>query len=199
MQPRKKSNTGLIIGIVLGALVLCCFLPVGLLVGGGFWAFNKLAKPLMECGATFTTARDSLRDYAREHDGKLPPAENWRSDIRTYYTRNMTPQPGNPFKPMSADQVWGCDNGHGGRTTIVFNSDLAGKKEAEIGRDDVVLFEVTNATASAAQKYEKQAFSDSPSMMNDHRGWFVAYWEGAPGFFDKRDVFHPFDTGAGRR
>ncbi|MFI5386028.1 MAG: hypothetical protein ACHQ50_07895 [Fimbriimonadales bacterium] len=197
MPPRKKSNTGLIIGLVIGGLVLCCIAPIAVLGGLGLWGFNKV-KPLIECSATMSVARDALKDYAKDHNGKLPPAENWMEEVRKYYAQEMNADQ-TPFKAMAASAVWGCDDGSGGKTGIAYNSELAGKAVDDVKGSEVVLFEVRQATANAAQKYVAGGFSDSPKLFNEHRGWFVAFMEGEPGFYDQRDQFVPMNARGSRR
>ncbi len=199
MPPRKKSNTGLIIGIVIGAIVLCCIGPAALVGGGIFWGFSKVAKPLAECSATLQAVRDGARDYAKDHGNKLPPAENWRDEIRSYYAKDMTPEPGNPFKAQGANETWGCDDMQGGRTLIAYNADVAGKAESDISRDDVVFFEVKAATGDAVQKYTEQPFEMSPKIVNEPRGWFIIYMEGEPGFIGRRGQFQAFQANSRRR
>jgi len=193
---RKKSNTGLIVGIVIGAVVLCCIGPIALFGGLGIWGWGKI-KPMLECGATFQVARDAVRQYADDHHGKMPDGQTWMDDVRPYYVKVLNASQ-SPFKPMPAQGIWGCDDGNGGRTGMALNSDVAGSNMSDVKNDVAVLFEIRHATANATQKYEQASFTDSPLMFGDHRGWFLVYIDGAPGIYDKTGRFTEVNTATGK-
>jgi hypothetical protein len=196
MPPRKKSNTGLIVGIVIGVVLLCCIAPIGVIVGGGLWVFNK-SKGLIQCTYAFRDVREGLREYAAEHDGKLPPADNWQEDVAPYYTKvvsKSSAQDRKMFGVMPASGTWGCDDGSNGLTGMALNDDVAGKDVSKLEMTtDVVLFEVRQATRNAHQKYVADA-ADSPKIFGSSRGWFLIRMSGEP-MLTKHGKEVPVNTG----
>lgn len=198
VPPQRKSKTGLIIGIVLGAICLCCIGPI-LLVGGlGFWGFSKV-KGTASCSLTFASAKRAVMDYARDHDGKLPKAATWQDDVRPYYQKAIANLPKSaPFSVSDPNGDWGCveDKSH---TGVAFNDALSGKKMSEIKNPDdtVLLFEIPAASHNAHQPYKKQDISQSPLLMGSHRGWFEATVEGDVHLLDRNGRRVKFNGGAG--
>lgn len=179
MASPKKSNTGLIVGLVIGGVVLCCGLPIGLLVGGGFWAFNKFGG-FVTCGVGVTQLRSATLAYAKDHNGKLPKSETWMDDIRPYFVKEVAGEKDNPFK-MSTTGAYSCKSDEG-ETGIAFNSALSGKEIAKIKDRTaaIVIFEIEKPSLNAAQKYKPLPESSSPVIMSgERRGWFSAPVEGA--------------------
>lgn len=178
--PRRKSNTGLIIGIVVGVLVLCCILPVALIGGAGVWGFSK-AKSMVECAVNIKDVRDSLIRYADDHEGKLPPAASWQDDIGPYFTKVSTENKDQrgPFKAWTVSGTWQCST-EGTGTGVALNLDLAGKdlKSVKSRFDTILLFEVSKTGRNLAEKYVKRPFSESPKMFNKPRGWVEIAVEG---------------------
>lgn len=175
MPPRKKSNTGLIVGLVIGGIVLCCIGPVVLFGGALWWGVNK-ALPIAGCGFAFQDARDALRQYAAKHDGQLPPAENWQEAVAPFYEAIVAPQLAErgPIKSMPSTGAWGCEDGSGGHTGMAYNDDVAGKKFDDVQKsDEVLLFEIAQASPSAHAKYVAQSDANSPKLFGQARGWFL--------------------------
>jgi len=176
MPPKKKTNTGLIVGIVIGAVLLCCITPMALLGGGIYWLFGK-GKELVQCSSAFRDARDGMKMYADEHNGKLPPAETWQDDITTYYQKAVdrtNTEDRKVIPPMPANGVWGCADGAGGQSGIAFNDDVAGKELSKVETsNDIILFEIRRATRNAHEKYLPLPFSDAPKLIGKPRGWFL--------------------------
>ncbi|HVT12960.1 MAG TPA: hypothetical protein VHE55_11900 [Fimbriimonadaceae bacterium] len=197
MPPKKKSNTGLIIGLVVAGVLVCCVGPIVALVAGGLFIF-KSATPLITCSLAYQDARDAVKDYAQEHNGKLPPAEHWQDEIRPYYEKIVANRPKNenPFGTMASGGAWGCDNGAGGRTGMAFNDDLSNQPLNKAVTDDsVVLFEVEKATENAHEKYSKPSGSaNEPKIFGQPRGWFLVRMSGEPMLLNKgRET--PVNTG----
>jgi hypothetical protein len=175
MQPRKKSNTGLIVGLVIGGVLLCCITPVALLGGGILWGLNK-AKPLAQCLFAFKDVRDGLRLYAADHDGKLPPVATWQDDVAPYYEKAIAQgkvEERKMFGVMPANGTWGCDDGSGGKTGMAFNDDVAGKdiNSPEVS-SQIILFEIKSAARNAHEKYEAKPTAGGPKIFGSPRGWF---------------------------
>lgn len=196
MPPRKKSNTGLIVGLIIGGVVLCCLLPIGVIVGGGFWAFNK-TKGLIQCSYAYTDVRDALNKYAAEHDGKLPPADTWMDEVAPYYEQVLASNRQDErkmFGTMPSTGAWGCDNGDGGRTGMALNDDVAGKELTKlVTSNDVVLFEVQNALRNAHEKYSEKSEIGGPKIFGEHRGWFLIRMSGSAMLLEKGHE-SPIDT-----
>ncbi|HTQ10979.1 MAG TPA: hypothetical protein VMI31_12965 [Fimbriimonadaceae bacterium] len=195
---RKKSNTGLIVGIVIGVVVVCCILPLVLGGGGILWLF-KNTKGLVQCSMAYQDVRDALKDYAKDHDNKLPPAATWQDEVTPYYEKVLQSRPKkeqNPFGTMSASGVWGCDNGSNGMTGMAYNDDVAGKELSAVETsDDIVLFEIEQATRDAHQKYTKRPDSTGPKIFGSApRGWFLIRMTGEPMLLNK-GTESPISTG----
>ncbi len=196
MPPQKKSNTGLIVGLVVGGIFLCCILPVGIIGVGGFWAFNK-AKGFVGCTFYFTDVRNSMVKYAEAHDGKLPNAETWQDDVREDYRQSMTSKERNPFGSMSPDGDWGCKDGDGNSTGMAFNSALSGKKLSDIKDQEsvVMLFETQHPARNLHEKYAARNFESSPKIIGAPRGWYEIPVSGAAEIIDRRGTKVPVNTG----
>lgn len=179
--PPKKSNAPLIIVIV----VLCVVVPCALLIGVGYYVaqqFGKTFTPMIGCMMMYDGVRDSVEEYAKEHDGKLPNAATWQDDVRPYYAkwREKAPQQAGPFKPPAAEGDWSCKFGDK-VTGISFNSDLAGKKWDEIKtpHETILLFEIEQVMKNAHAPYKERSDSSSPKFMGESRGWLEMPVEGS--------------------
>lgn len=171
---QKKSNTGLIIGLIIGGLVLCCVGPALLIGGLGYFGL-KQGVPIVTCAMAIDDLQTAMTQYADANGGKLPAANNWQTAIKPYYQKVVSGKKDqNPFGQMSAEGMWGCSVGDE-KTGFAFNSDLAGKKIADIkDTSTVMIFEVPTQAMNQAMPYKEQDISKSPKILNDHRGWFVA-------------------------
>jgi hypothetical protein len=174
-QP-KKSKTGLIVALILGGVTLCCILPLLAVGGGAFW-FKQKFSGLASCTITISSISTALREYADEHDGKLPKAETWQTDIAPYYEKfiNRPNQKQNIFPPARPNEPWGCKGEDEGSTGLAFNSDLSGKKIDDIKDQSkaIVVFELPKSGMNLHEPYKPQKFDDSPMMLGKHRGWYT--------------------------
>lgn len=170
----KKSKTGLIIGLVIGGVVVCCGLPIAGVVGLGMFGL-KAGKGVANCAITFAKVRDAAVKYAAANDGKMPPAKNWTAELRTYI-----PAGGEEEKAMQSilgkteieGDAWGCTEGTT-KTGLVYNSDAVGKKLSDLKAKDVVLFfETSKRTANAVAAYKAPDPATSPKVFDKPRGWF---------------------------
>lgn len=173
----QKSKTGLIIGLVFGGIVLCCLLPVGLLVGGGLFAFKK-GTDLVACSLTFNNLQRSFQRYADDHHGKLPKSDKWMNDIRPIY-RNISEelrQPDSPFKIPTQDSGPFFCSTDGKLTGIAFNKVLSEKKLDDIKDKEttVMIFETEAPADNLAEKYVSRPVNLSPKLFGKPRGWFMA-------------------------
>lgn len=184
MPPVKKRNTGLIVGLIIGGVLLCCIGPIALIFGGGLFLFNK-GKEIAQCQFAFEDLRDSMRSYAAEHNGKLPPAANWQDEIAPYYEKTIATSRSSEERQMigvmPSSGVWGCGDGSGGKTGIAYNDDVAGKELTKVETSaDIVLFEIRQATQNAHSKYAKQSDANAPKIFGSPRGWFLVRMTGKP-------------------
>jgi hypothetical protein len=101
--PRKKSNVGLVIGILAGVFVLCC----GGLAGLGYWAYSK-AKPAIEKGVAMAQegaeAEESGKNLSKigialhnhnDAHGFLP--QNTYDDLQTARNKGKANATGKPL------------------------------------------------------------------------------------------------------
>lgn len=188
--PGKKSNTGLIVGLIIGGVVLCCVLPIGILAGGGLFAFNKV-KGSLTCAMGFKDIRNAVIAYSEANNGKLPTASKWMDQVRPYYEKELqNSKEENPFGSIPVNGVWGCSNDGGTQTGIAFNSALSDKylKDIKDRASTIVIFEVPTPAANKSEAYTERPKSSSPKMMGTPRGWFKAPLEGSISGSDLADA-----------
>lgn len=195
----KKNNTGLIIGLVVGAFVLCCVGGIALF-GMGIWAGFRAVQPVAECAIAFETARDAIKEYAADNDGKLPKAATWQDDIRPYVEKTSAEfkKSNMPFKVLEPDGAWGCSS-EGKSTGMAFNADLSGKKIDAIPNASItpLLFEIPAPKRNAAMPYRKQDDSNKPKMMGKPREWAVLTLEGSLNLNVENSRSIKIETGSG--
>lgn len=181
--PGKKSNTGLIVGLIIGGVVLCCVLPIGLIAGGGIYGFNKL-KGTVTCAIGFRDIRDAVLDYSNDNNGKLPTASKWMDQVRPYYKkRSEASKKDNPFGSIPVEGVWSCTNDGGVQTGIAFNTELSDKylKNIQDRASKIVVFEVPSPALNKNEVYTERPKSTSPKMFGEPRGWITGPLEGKMG------------------
>ncbi len=178
----KKSKTGLVIGIIALAVVLCC---CGCLGVGGYFFKNALkgGTGLVGCSAAMGMERAALLTYAEKHGGKLPAARTWQDDVKPYLKRDKDlDDPNMPFKIPGANDDF-CDKEGG--TTIALNAAVAGKKLDAIKdkSDTIALFEVKGRGRNRSAPWSEPSFASSPEfIMGKRRGWIRIPLEGAAVF-----------------
>jgi hypothetical protein len=165
---RKKSNVGLIVGIVVAVLFLCCGF-LGFAGYTGFKSVTKMAGKMFQCGNTMADYRDAMVAYSKKHDGKLPPAKNWMEDIKPYL--KSTKIPGILASEPVGEGV--CDATL--PSAICYNSDVAGKSISSFDPSSEIplLFETPSSGKDLSQKYTEEPFISSPKMLGQPRGWIV--------------------------
>ncbi len=172
--PRKKSNTGLIIALVLGGIAVCCIGGVGLLIGGGFLMFNKV-KGFANCAISYEEVRQAVDAYTKDHNGTLPKAETWQDDVKPYLTQvNIKKEDLGPFERLKPEGDWGCKQDDGTVTGMAYNDTVSGKKLTEIQDpySTVMIFEVEKAGRNLHEQYKPRGTENSPKIFGEHRGWF---------------------------
>ena len=177
-MPRKKSSTTTVIFVILGICAVCCIGAVLLVVGGSWFALKKV-KGLTACVVGFTEAGQAMQDYADAHQGKLPNAATWQTDITPYFKKRYDEdqqQGAKFFGSFDPGGNWVCKDDSGGNDTgIAFNSDLSGEKLDDIKNKGttIVLFEVPKTGRNLNEAYVELSKSSSPKVMNKPRGWFT--------------------------
>ena len=160
---------------------MCCVLP-GLLLGYMGFLGVKKAGPMFGCIIGLDEGQRAMRMYADEHDGKLPNAKTWQDDIRPYYSRvDGSSKDKGPFKTFPAEGEWVCNDDKEQRTGIAFNSDLSGKKLADIKDpySTVLLFEVEKIGTNQSEPYKARPDSTAPKFFGNNRGWLSIHVLGA--------------------
>lgn len=170
--PPKKTNRNLILIIILICIGVPC---IGVIVAGifAFRIWNTMT-PTMGCLTSITLIGKGVTQYAREHKGLLPKADTWQDDVRPYYQR-YAERGKAPFDMMPPNGDWTCaPSTKGGKSTgVAFNTDLSGKKLADIENPDIValVFEVPEIGRNLHRPYKRLSEESSPSFMGSHRGW----------------------------
>lgn len=173
--PPKKSNTGLIIGLVLGGIAICCIGGVALGGFGLFRFFKGTLAPMAECMMSYEAIGKAVTDYADEHQGKLPSAAAWQDELAPYVKKRLAKlqKEEMPFKVMDPSGEWSCTMGDK-KTGMAFNADLAGTLLSDARKDDkVVIFEVEQIGRNVSEKYVARDKAASPKLMGERRGWIT--------------------------
>ncbi len=174
-QPKKK-NTGLIIGLIIGGVLVCCGLPVALLGGAAIWGF-KAGGPVVKCMVSLQAMQQAVNDFAADNGGKLPNASTWQDQVKPYYAKAIETKKikENPFGVIPAEGEWGCEAENNSMTGIAFNLDLSGKKLADLKdpADTVLLFETKERGRNLAMKYDPTATKNLPKRFNGEAMFLV--------------------------
>jgi hypothetical protein len=171
----KKSNTGLIIGIVVGVLVLCCGLPTI----GSMLLFGKVKDGiggLAACASNSETLSNALKSYAAANDGKIPPAASWKQDLSKYMVANSKEMEGMEVlgaKAWGPNDDWTCKEGDVS-TRWVMDPKFGGKLLKDAGTSEVILFESAAVKGQLIATYKPEDFKTSPKVMGiENRGFYV--------------------------
>lgn len=140
----------------------------------------------------YESVHESLREYAKEHNGKLPKAATWQEDLRPYVKKAIArmKEDGPPeqmgIEIMNADDdKWGCKTGKEGEMTgMYFNDDVSEMKidDLESKYATPIIFEAPTAVKNGHRKYEKLDENTSPTFMGERRGWVIVTWDDVDGF-----------------
>jgi hypothetical protein len=187
----KKSKTGLILGGLALAVVLCCCGCGGLMMYYGK-DIVKTSTGFVGCGMGIQQSRDAMLQYAEKNGGKLPPAKTWQDSIKPYLSKMVTPKSEEmPFKIPGANDDF-CDDS--ANTSISMNAALGGKKLAEV-KDQmgtILLFETPNRGRNKSAPWNELPFSSSPKViMGVSRGWIRQPVKGEAAFKDEKGRLQP--------
>ncbi|MBL8059920.1 MAG: hypothetical protein JNK63_04290 [Chthonomonas sp.] len=172
-EPTRGKNT--LLWVILGLAGFCILLCV---LGGffGVRAFQGVAGQainMVACGVDLQAARASIKRYASENDGKLPPAGSWQDATKKYFKEERSKledgdieeasRIGIDVKLSEVDGVWGCRVSGGKTHAFVFNEELSGKRISEVKNavDTVLLWEDSQSGRNLKGKYSyKKPTSD---------------------------------------
>ena len=171
--PPKKSNTGLIIGLVLGGIAVCCIGGVALLGFFGFSFFKNTIAPLAECMIGYEAVSNAMKDYSAANGGKLPSAARWQDELAPYVEKHLakTKAENAPFKIMDVKGDWSCTMGDR-KTGMAFNTEVNGKTMEDARKDNsVIVFETERIGRNVSEQYQERDKATSPKIMGDPRGW----------------------------
>ena len=177
-SPQKpKSNVAIIIFAILGVLLVCCGLPLGVAGYFGFKGF-KGAMAIGGCMANVSEMQQALHKYSADHNGKMPNANTWQTDLGKYFTVNKDAE-GAPIKFWKPGGEWSCEEGTQ-KTGFMFNQDLSEKKVTDVKKnnpDAIAIFETKTVAFNQVGKYAPLPFAESPKIFGDftdkRRGWLL--------------------------
>jgi len=182
--PQKRKTNGIVILFaVLGVLLVCCGAPIGFLGYFGFKGF-KGAMEMTGCMVNVEAMKKALIAYESAHDGKLPSAKTWQTDLAKYMKVDKDVE-GAPMKIWAPGGEWSCEEGNI-KTGFSFNEDLSEKKVSDVVKKDskaIAIFETTTVAFNQSGKLVKLAKDKSPKMigglMDEHRGWMLLSADGS--------------------
>lgn len=169
--------------------------------------FNQVGQQT-PCVLSMMTLSESLDEYVKEK-GTYPPAATWQDELAPYYikssdkiTEEFKDAPG-PLKDLGnlADisAELSCNSKSSPSTYLSYNSDIAGKKPADIiERNTITFFETTTAGRNLAEKPVERKFADSPKMMGTPRGWYQMNIDGEMVVIDENGKVQDVDISTGR-
>ncbi len=195
---KRKTSAVVIIFAVLGVLLLCCGLPVGVIGFYGYKGFNGAMK-MGGCVANVNFMKAALQEYSKQHDGKLPNAKTWQTDIGKYFESGKKTE-GSPITIWKAGGEWSCED-NGVKTGFMFNEALSERKMSEVTKanpEAVAIFETKTVSFNQSGPLVKLPFSESPKFMGEftdqRRGWMLIDAEASKVYtYDEKGKFTPFD------
>jgi hypothetical protein len=168
--PNRSVNRTL--WIVAGVILLSCCIILGVF---GYFAFRmmKEAMPWVGCFVHMSDIDKAMREYAKTHDGKLPPADKWQDELLPYFKDQTHELPFTMRYDLKGEA--GCKDEDGKTITgIAYNVDVAGKvfDKLQDPADTAILFEIDRVGRNLHGKYEPVDPDKSPMLvMGERRGW----------------------------
>ncbi|MCH7945529.1 MAG: hypothetical protein IIC73_05875 [Armatimonadetes bacterium] len=179
---RQRSSKNIWVWLILAVVFFCILLGVGF-----FFLMKSLlstAMIMMACAVNGELATNAVLAYAMEHDGQLPNAETWQTDVMPYYER-LYDKRGDIFEGadmpdmISVDaakpgSVIYCNPAGQNETGFAFNVELSGMNLSEIGdvHDTILIWETTTPKLNAFGDPSVRN-DDDPALKlwGDTRGW----------------------------
>lgn len=183
MAQKKKSPVGMILMILALVFLLVCGL-------GGFALYQffsgavKMGTSVISCSLNFELAQKAALAYAKENGDKLPTADKWQEQIAPYYTKlkssvlaknpEFKDMPFFNFEPNDIKEPLDCSFGEP-TTGVTFNSDLSGKKLADIKEPETtpLFFETETIAINSAAAFKERAANTGPKIMGSARNWLI--------------------------
>jgi hypothetical protein len=200
---KKKTNTVVILFAVLGVLLVCCGLPIGAISYFGFKGF-KGGMAIAGCMANVNSMKVAMHEYSKAHDGKLPNAETWQTDIGKYFKVSKDME-GAPFAMWKSGGEWSCEES-GIKTGFMFNADLSDQKVSDVIKknpDAIAIFETKTVAFNQSGPYKLLPYAESPKIMGDflkeRRGWMMIDADSTNVYtLDKKGRRIPFNMNSGK-
>lgn len=140
---------------------------------------------MIGCTISMSALGDSLRAYTLDHNGTLPTAKDWQTQVMPYLEKELSSMddPG-PFKIFDPKGEWGCDEKEF-KSGLAFNTEFSGKKLKDLPDQTkaVILFETKTRGKNVSAKYVPLSHAESPALFGgvvggEKRGWFVITADG---------------------
>lgn len=189
---RKTSNPTQTILIILGVLALFCCVACGSCAFMGKSVMDQVM-PTAKCAMVAEALSEASKEYAKEHDGKMPTADGWIEELAPYYKKQVAdittrdgeklsdnPFVGSMFPDPTLKGPVQCVNTDASKTELVYNSDLSGVIEKEIkdASSTPLFFEVNKCWPNKALPGKDRPTGKGPKIMNEAREWMVMYVDG---------------------
>ena len=149
--------------------------------------------PTAKCAMVATALGKSVNDYSAEHDGKLPSADDWITELAPYYAKQVkkfttkngeklsdNPFVGSMFPDTTLKGPVQCVMTDTSKTELVFNADLSNAIEKEIKNagETPLFFEVNASWPIKAMPSKDRPTGKGPKIMNEARDWMVIFADG---------------------
>ena len=189
---RKSSNPTQTILIILGVLALFCCVACGSCAFMGKGLMDQVM-PTAKCALVAEALKDATQDYVKDHDGKMPTAENWIEELAPYYKKQVAaltskdgedlkdnPFVGGMFPDPTLKGPVPCVMTDASKTELVYNADLSGVIEKEIkdASSTPLFFEVNQSWPNKSLPAKDRPTGKGPKIMNEARDWMVMYVDG---------------------
>ena len=135
-----------------------------------FYALKK-AGNFVGCSVNYAVTLQGIKQYAMDHNNKLPPAKNWQDDIIPYMSK----------RGQSVAKMFGGTDPHGNlgcpgttnspATGVAYNKSIAGKDLSSVLGSDIILFEVKSTARNQCLPYKPQPGFSPQKIGNDPRPW----------------------------
>ncbi len=197
---QRKSGSKLWVWLILAVVFFCILVIVAI----GF-VIKSLAGTLtgmMACAVNGELATNAVLAYAIEHDGQLPNAETWQTEVMPNYER-LYDKRGDFFDTEDFPDLFSVDTAKPGsvlicnpagpnETGFAFNAALSGQNMDDIGDlDDVILIWETKSPMFNASGDPSGRSDNDPALklFNESRSWmdFMASGDLNPGAGDNMD------------
>ncbi|OWU65063.1 MAG: hypothetical protein CBB60_006630 [Armatimonadetes bacterium Cent15-Ar3] len=203
-QPMKpKKNPLVIVFAILGVLTLCCGLPLGFVGYFGYKGF-KGSMGMISCYANTSVMAKALKEYSADHEGKLPPAATWQTDLAKYFKSGAKKEE-MPFKIWQPGGEWSCGSDNA-KTGFMFNEAFGGKLAAEVAKshpEEPAIFETKTVAFNQTGAFKKLPFEESPRLLDsfdevkERRGWIMIMSDAALKTFGKSGKLKGISSGSG--